>query len=97
MYFALTMYVYFIIDHVLKGFNRVESEKQKSRLQMKLTALEKQAHFLAGHYFSLTSLNEISDVLFIQLQLPTSGSVTASTTTNIVTALGEMKLKTRYE
>ncbi|KAG7238374.1 hypothetical protein INR49_030881 [Caranx melampygus] len=46
------------------GFSVEECERQKHVMQAKLTALESQAYNLAGHSFSLTSIDDIAqDVL----------------------------------
>ncbi|XP_021338869.1 DNA polymerase theta-like isoform X1 [Mizuhopecten yessoensis] len=55
------------------GFSEVECESQQSVMTAKLTALEEQAYQLAGHPFSLTSTEDVAQVLFIELQLPPNG------------------------
>ena len=55
------------------GFNLAESEGQKSVIQSKLAALEERAYLLAGHPFSLTSVDDVGQVLFIELGLPSGG------------------------
>jgi DNA polymerase theta len=55
------------------GFNLAESEDQKSTLQAKLAALEDRAYQLAGHPFSLTSVDDVAQVLFVELRLPSTG------------------------
>jgi len=55
------------------GFSLAESESQKSVIQSKLTALEERAYLLAGHPFSLTSVDDVGQVLFVELGLPSSG------------------------
>uniref|UniRef100_UPI003AAA2B9C DNA polymerase theta n=1 Tax=Centroberyx gerrardi TaxID=166262 RepID=UPI003AAA2B9C len=57
------------------GFSVDESERQKHVMQAKLTALESQAYNLAGHGFSLTSIDDIAQVLFLELHLPPNGDV----------------------
>ncbi|KAM3864859.1 DNA polymerase theta [Diretmus argenteus] len=57
------------------GFSDEESERQKHVMQAKLTALESQAYNLAGHSFSLTSIDDIAQVLFLELHLPPNGDV----------------------
>lgn len=42
------------------GFSVRESERQKHVMQAKLAALESQAYDLAGHSFSLTSVDDIA-------------------------------------
>ncbi|KAK0148333.1 DNA polymerase theta [Merluccius polli] len=57
------------------GFSVQECERQKHVMQAKLTALEGQAYGLAGHSFSLTSVNDIAQILFLELHLPPNGDV----------------------
>ncbi|XP_054459580.1 DNA polymerase theta isoform X2 [Anoplopoma fimbria] len=57
------------------GFSVREAERQKHVMQAKLTALESQAYDLAGHGFSLTSVDDIAQVLFLDLHLPPNGDV----------------------
>uniref|UniRef100_A0A8D0DFQ0 DNA polymerase theta n=1 Tax=Sander lucioperca TaxID=283035 RepID=A0A8D0DFQ0_SANLU len=59
------------------GFSVKECERQKHVMQAKLTALESQAYNLAGHSFSLTSIDDIAQVLFLELHLPPNGDVGA--------------------
>ena len=49
-------------------------------MQAQLSALEEQAYQLAGHPFSLTSVDDISQVLFIELHLPSTGDPQAPNT-----------------
>lgn len=44
------------------GFSVEECERQKHVMQAKLTALESHAYNLAGHSFSLTSIDDIAQV-----------------------------------
>uniref|UniRef100_A0A4W6BJQ6 DNA polymerase theta n=1 Tax=Lates calcarifer TaxID=8187 RepID=A0A4W6BJQ6_LATCA len=60
------------------GFSVEECERQKHVMQAKLTALESQAYNLAGHSFSLTSIDDIAQVLFLELHLPPNGDVGGS-------------------
>ncbi|XP_070771249.1 DNA polymerase theta [Enoplosus armatus] len=60
------------------GFSVEECERQKHVMQAKLTALESQAYSLAGHSFSLTSIDDIAQVLFLELHLPPNGDVGGS-------------------
>ncbi|KAM7008657.1 DNA polymerase theta [Tautogolabrus adspersus] len=60
------------------GFSVEECERQKHVMQAKLTALEAQAYNLAGHTFSLTSIDHIAQVLFLELHLPPNGDVSGS-------------------
>jgi len=55
------------------GFSQSESESQKAIIQSKLTALEEFAYQLAGHAFSLTSVDDIGQVLYGELRLPVNG------------------------
>ncbi|PIK47985.1 hypothetical protein BSL78_15133 [Apostichopus japonicus] len=57
------------------GFNPDECETQKIFMQSKLSALEEQAYLLAGRSFSLTSPEDIAQVLFMELKLPPNGDV----------------------
>ncbi|XP_062391805.1 DNA polymerase theta [Sardina pilchardus] len=58
------------------GFSTEECEAQKHVMQAKLKALESQAYQLAGHSFSLTSPDDVAEVLFLELKLPPNGDVT---------------------
>lgn len=49
------------------GFSDAECESQKNLMMAKLSSLEQEAYALAGHPFSLTSTDDISQV-FIHLQ-----------------------------
>ncbi|XP_029287125.1 DNA polymerase theta isoform X2 [Cottoperca gobio] len=60
------------------GFSVEECERQKHVMQAKLTALETQAYNLAGHSFSLTSIDDVAQLLFLELHLPPNGDVGAS-------------------
>lgn len=55
------------------GFCQEESEMQKSVIQAKLSALEDLAYKLAGHPFSLTSVDDVSHVLFVEMHLKPDG------------------------
>lgn len=44
------------------GFSAAECERQKHVMQAKLAALEGQAYRLAGHSFSLTSVDDVAQV-----------------------------------
>ncbi|XP_058886953.1 DNA polymerase theta-like isoform X1 [Acipenser ruthenus] len=55
------------------GFSTAECESQKHVMQAKLSSLESQAYQLAGHSFSLTSPEDIAEVLFLELKLPPNG------------------------
>ncbi|XP_029000696.1 DNA polymerase theta [Betta splendens] len=60
------------------GFSVEECERQKHVMQAKLAALEAQAYDLAGHSFSLTSVDDVAQVLFFELHLPPNGDVGGS-------------------
>eukprot|EP00064_Thunnus_orientalis_P007166 superscaffoldBa00000781_g7185 len=60
------------------GFSIEECERQKHVMQAKITALESQAYNLAGHSFSLTSIDDIAQILFLELHLPPNGDVGGS-------------------
>ncbi|KAG8014817.1 DNA polymerase theta [Nibea albiflora] len=62
------------------GFSVDECERQKHVMQAKLAALESQAYNLAGHNFSLTCIDDIAQVLFLELHLPPNGDVAGSKT-----------------
>ncbi|XP_055014299.1 LOW QUALITY PROTEIN: DNA polymerase theta [Boleophthalmus pectinirostris] len=62
------------------GFSVEECERQKHVMQAKLTALESQAYSLAGHSFSLTSIDDIAQVLYFELHLPPNGDIGGSKT-----------------
>ncbi|XP_009293682.1 DNA polymerase theta [Danio rerio] len=57
------------------GFSIAECEAQKHVMQAKLSALESQAYQLAGHSFSLTSPEDVAEVLFLELKLPPNGDL----------------------
>ncbi|XP_068554476.1 DNA polymerase theta isoform X3 [Anas acuta] len=58
------------------GFSTAAYETQKQVMQAKLTEIETKAYQLAGHSFSLTSPDDIAEVLFLELKLPQNGDVT---------------------
>ncbi|KAM9314831.1 DNA polymerase theta [Pholidichthys leucotaenia] len=60
------------------GFSVEECERQKHVMQTKLSALEAEAYSLAGHSFSLTSVDDIAQVLFLELHLPPNGDLGSS-------------------
>ncbi|XP_077426796.1 DNA polymerase theta isoform X2 [Vanacampus margaritifer] len=60
------------------GFSVDECERQKHVMQAKLAELESQAYELAGHSFSLTSVDDIAQILFFELHLPPNGEIGAS-------------------
>ncbi|XP_048360083.1 DNA polymerase theta isoform X2 [Sphaerodactylus townsendi] len=55
------------------GFSTAECETQKHVMQAKLNETEKQIYQLAGHTFSLTSPDDIAEVLFLEQKLPPDG------------------------
>ncbi|KAK3555997.1 hypothetical protein QTP86_034344 [Hemibagrus guttatus] len=57
------------------GFSVAECEAQKHVMQAKLTDLENKAYQLAGHSFSLTSPEDVAEVLFLELKLPPNGDL----------------------
>ncbi|XP_053561115.1 DNA polymerase theta [Bombina bombina] len=57
------------------GFDTEECEMQKNIMQAKLNEIEAQAYQLAGHSFSLTSPDDIAQVLFLELKLPPNGDL----------------------
>uniref|UniRef100_A0AAV2LMJ9 DNA polymerase theta n=1 Tax=Knipowitschia caucasica TaxID=637954 RepID=A0AAV2LMJ9_KNICA len=60
------------------GFSVEECDRQKHVMQAKLAALESQAYNLAGHSFSLTSIDDIAQVLYFELHLPPNGDIGGS-------------------
>nr|XP_053647287.1 DNA polymerase theta-like [Cherax quadricarinatus] len=52
------------------GFSNRECEAQKAVMQAQMSSLEKKAYCVVGHPFSLASSNEISNVLYGELHLP---------------------------
>ncbi|XP_038657843.1 DNA polymerase theta isoform X3 [Scyliorhinus canicula] len=71
------------------GFSTAECENQKSQMQAKLAYIEAQAYQLVGHSFSLTSPEDIAEVLFSELKLPPNGD----TNTNGKRTLGSTRRK----
>ncbi|XP_067896935.1 DNA polymerase theta isoform X2 [Heterodontus francisci] len=69
------------------GFSTTECENQKYLMQAKLAILEEQAYQLVGHSFSLTSPDDIAEVLFSELKLPPNGD----TNTNGKRTLGSTR------
>ncbi|XP_035750497.1 DNA polymerase theta [Egretta garzetta] len=57
------------------GFSTAAYETQKQVMQAKLSEIETKAYQLAGHSFSLTSPDDIAEVLFLELKLPQNGDV----------------------
>ncbi|XP_010180926.1 PREDICTED: DNA polymerase theta, partial [Mesitornis unicolor] len=57
------------------GFSTTAYETQKQVMQAKLSEIETKAYELAGHSFSLTSPDDIAEVLFLELKLPQNGDV----------------------
>ncbi|XP_014108758.1 PREDICTED: DNA polymerase theta [Pseudopodoces humilis] len=57
------------------GFSTAAYETQKQVMQAKLSQIETKAYQLAGHSFSLTSPDDIAEVLFLELKLPQNGDV----------------------
>uniref|UniRef100_A0A8C5TLB3 DNA-directed DNA polymerase n=1 Tax=Malurus cyaneus samueli TaxID=2593467 RepID=A0A8C5TLB3_9PASS len=57
------------------GFSTTAYETQKQVMQAKLNEIETKAYQLAGHSFSLTSPDDIAEVLFLELKLPQNGDV----------------------
>ncbi|XP_038157565.1 DNA polymerase theta isoform X1 [Cyprinodon tularosa] len=57
------------------GFSVEECERQKHVMQAKLSELEAEAYSLAGHSFSLTSVDDVVQVLFLELHLPPNGEL----------------------
>ncbi|XP_069800792.1 DNA polymerase theta [Dendropsophus ebraccatus] len=57
------------------GFSTEECESQKHIMEAKLEQIEAQAYQLASHSFSLTSPDDVAQVLFIELKLPPNGDL----------------------
>ncbi|XP_068813954.1 DNA polymerase theta isoform X2 [Struthio camelus] len=57
------------------GFSTTAYETQKQVMQAKLNEIETKVYQLAGHSFSLTSPDDIAEVLFLELKLPRNGDV----------------------
>ncbi|XP_062427659.1 DNA polymerase theta [Rhea pennata] len=57
------------------GFSTAAYETQKQVMQAKLNEIETKAYQLAGHSFSLTSPDDVAEVLFLELKLPQNGDV----------------------
>lgn len=58
------------------GFSETECDAQKGIMQTQLETLEERAYQLVGHPFSLTSTDDISQILFVELGLPPTGDPT---------------------
>lgn len=54
------------------GFSKEECDSLKQILQLRLSELEKEAYSLAQRSFSLTSPEDVAQVLFLELKLPSS-------------------------
>ena len=61
---------------LFSGFSNDQCEEQKSILLARLQSLEELAYELAGHTFSLSSPEDVAQVLFDELRLPPTGDVT---------------------
>ena len=61
------------------GFSNNECEQIKHVLRAKLRSLEQEAYGLANRSFSLTSPEEVSRLLFLELKLPPDGQTGGST------------------
>lgn len=70
-----TLYCLALLELNGIGFSTEECETQKHIMQAKLNEIEAQAYQLAGHSFSLTSPDDIAEVLFLELKLPPNGDV----------------------
>ncbi|KAM8819926.1 DNA polymerase theta [Eudromia elegans] len=57
------------------GFSTAAYEAQKQVMQAKLSEIETKAYQLAGRSFSLTSPDDVAEVLFLELKLPRNGDV----------------------
>lgn len=84
----------FYVDNT--GFSQSESESQKGVIQSKLSALEEFAYQLAGHTFSLTSVDDIAQVLYGELRLPVNGEIDASSVRPSKTACTRRTANSRY-
>ncbi|KAI4877915.1 hypothetical protein NFI96_017405, partial [Prochilodus magdalenae] len=70
-----TQYCLALLELNGMGFSIAECEAQKHVMQAKLSDLESQAYQLAGHSFSLTSPEDVAEVLFLELKLPPNGDL----------------------
>ncbi|KAJ7318015.1 hypothetical protein JRQ81_004177 [Phrynocephalus forsythii] len=57
------------------GFSTVECETQKHVMEAKLNEIESRIYQLAGHSFSLTSPDDLAEVLFLEQKLPPDGDL----------------------
>uniref|UniRef100_A0ABM5FQZ1 DNA polymerase theta isoform X2 n=1 Tax=Pogona vitticeps TaxID=103695 RepID=A0ABM5FQZ1_9SAUR len=57
------------------GFSTVECETQKHVMEAKLNEIENRIYQLAGHSFSLTSPDDLAEVLFLEQKLPPNGEL----------------------
>ncbi|XP_067676390.1 DNA polymerase theta-like [Haliotis asinina] len=79
------------------GFSESECDSQKTVMEAKLTALESQAYELAKHPFSLSSTDDVGQVLFVELQLPINGDSNSAPVPRTVGNRGQRgRQKTSY-
>ncbi|XP_030850352.1 DNA polymerase theta [Strongylocentrotus purpuratus] len=62
------------------GIDGAECETQKAVMQAKLKCLEEEAYKIAGHGFSLTSPDDVAQVLYTELKLPPNGDPSSLST-----------------
>jgi DNA polymerase theta len=78
------------------GFSNNECEQIKHVLRAKLRSLEQEAYGLAKRSFSLTSPEEVSRVLFLELKLPPDGQTDVSTSPGVRPTRGGRRRKVKY-
>nr|XP_054753461.1 DNA polymerase theta-like [Lytechinus pictus] len=83
------------------GIDGAECETQKSIMQAKLKSLEEEAYKIAGHGFSLTSPEDVAQVLYTELKLPPNGdpssiSITAAPARRTLGARGRPRLAKHF-
>ena len=78
------------------GFSNSECEQIKHVLRAKLRALEQEAYGLANRSFSLTSPEEVSRVLFLELKLPPDGHTDVSPGKAVRPTRGGRRKKVKY-
>jgi len=81
----------------VSGFSLSESESQKQIIQSKLSALEELAYQLAGHPFSLTSVDDIGQVLYGEVRLPVNGETETSSVRPCKTLGTRRTASSRYD
>jgi len=86
-----TQYCLALLELNGMGFSVAECEAQKHVMQAKLSVLESQAYQLAGHSFSLTSPEDVAEVIILlatqnnntEIHLPTKKALSCVKTKEI--------------